>query len=156
MYKLGLSLGGLLDSIYHICNLFGNLPWAFPCSLQFRASAFLALRIVQPHLFPLSIGIHSRSLVIIALSSGEREEICSHLGRLRPDSNQRITGDEMGLLRCFFCSSSLVIPFFSPQGPQEKTMDSMTVQQCLWPTFFLFLPLSFPSSVRDISPVLVS
>ena len=47
MYKLGLSLGGLLDSIY-VCNLFRNLPRTFPWSLHLRASAFLALRNFPP------------------------------------------------------------------------------------------------------------
>ena len=100
-YKLELSLGGLLDSINYVCNLFGNLPRTSPWSMQLRASAFLALRIVQPTFSPLPIGISSRSL----------EEICFHLERPRPDSSQRSTGDKMGLHRCFFRSSSLVIPF---------------------------------------------
>ena len=45
MYKLGLSLGGPLDSIYYVRNLFGNLSWTLPWSLQLRVSTFLALTV---------------------------------------------------------------------------------------------------------------
>ena len=104
VYKLELfGFGGLLDSIYYVCNLFGNLPRTSPhgvCSSGLLLC--FALTIVKPNLFlPPDRGICPRSL----------EEICFHLDRPRPDSSQRITGDKMGLHRCFFRSSSLVIPF---------------------------------------------
>ena len=69
MYKLGLPLGGPLDSINYVRNLFGNFPGSLPWSLQLGASAFLALRIVQPHLVLLPIGICMRSMVIELLLS---------------------------------------------------------------------------------------
>ena len=64
VHKLGLSLGGPLDAIYHVRNLFGNFPGTLPWSLRLPTSAFLALRIVQPHLLSLPIRFCSRSLVI--------------------------------------------------------------------------------------------
>lgn len=63
--KLGLSLGGPLDSIYYDSNFLGNFQGTPPWSLQLNwPTAFFALRIVQPHLLPLPMEIHSRSLVI--------------------------------------------------------------------------------------------
>ena len=67
VYKLGLSLGVPLDTIYYVRNSFGNFPGTLPWSLQLWTSAFLALRIVQPHLLPLPIRICSRPLVIQSL-----------------------------------------------------------------------------------------
>ena len=149
VYKLRLFLGGLLDSIYYVCKLFGNLPQTFPWRLQLRASAFFALRFVQPNLPPppLPIGIYSRSL----------EEISCHLDRPRPDSSQHITGDKMGLHRCFFRSSSLVTPFlfFTRTTGEDYGLDEGSIMPLGNIFAISFSAFSFKCEVRRLGACFV-
>ena len=131
VYNSGLSLGGPLDSIYYVRN-FPGIP-----KMEFAASGF-------------------------RLSCSED---CTTTPCPPPDRNlQEIYGHRVAPvvgLRCSNCYGQGGVPFrpvprvsfhlSSSQGPQEKTMDSMTVQYAFSRHFlYLFLRLFF--QVKGKSP----